>query len=30
MLDKHNLPMTGIKDAARETHYTDCGLYTTI
>lgn len=30
MLDKHGLPMTGIKEAARETHYTDCGLYTGI
>lgn len=30
MLDKHGLPMTGIKEAARETHYTDCDLYTGI
>ena len=30
MLNKHNLPMMGIKEAAGETHCTDCGLYTGI
>lgn len=30
MLNKHGLPMRGIKEATRETHYTDCGLYTGI
>lgn len=30
MLNKHNLPMRGIKEAAGETHCTDCGLYTGI
>ena len=30
MINKHGLPMTGIKAAAKETHYTDCGLHTGI
>ena len=30
MVSKHGLPMTGLKEAAGETHYMDCGLCTGI
>lgn len=30
MRNRHGLPMTGIKAAAKEMHYTDCGLHTGI